>query len=75
MPKRKSHSEDENQMAFRILNEHTSNLDTTKNPHAVALGRMGGLRGGIARKKALSARRRKEIARKAGIASGKSRRK
>jgi hypothetical protein len=38
-----------------------------KNPAAVALGRLGGVKGGIARAKALSARRRHEIARKAAL--------
>jgi hypothetical protein len=37
----------------------------TKNPHAVALGRLGGLKGGKARAKSLTAKRRKEIAEKA----------
>jgi hypothetical protein len=36
-----------------------------KNPAAVALGRLGGAKGGRARAKKLSARRRAEIARKA----------
>ena len=36
-----------------------------KNPHAVALGELGGRRGGKARADALSPARRKEIARKA----------
>lgn len=36
-----------------------------KNPAAVALGRLGGLKGGTARAKSLSAKRRKEIAKKA----------
>lgn len=36
-----------------------------KNPAAVALGRLGGLKGGKARAKSLSARKRKEIAKKA----------
>ena len=34
-----------------------------KNPHAVALGRRGGKKGGLARAKALSPERRTEIAR------------
>jgi len=34
-----------------------------KNPHAVALGKIGGKRGGPARAKALSPERRTEIAR------------
>jgi hypothetical protein len=36
-----------------------------KNPAAVALGRMGGLKGGKARAEKLSAKKRKEIAKKA----------
>ena len=36
-----------------------------KNPAAVALGRLGGLKGGKARAKKLSAKRRSEIAKKA----------
>jgi hypothetical protein len=39
--------------------------DDGKNPAAVALGRLGGLKGGKARAKALSAKRRTAIARKA----------
>lgn len=35
------------------------------NPHAVALGRLGGLRGGPARAKILSPSRRRQIAKKA----------
>jgi hypothetical protein len=42
--------------------------DPEKNPAAVALGRLGGLKGGAARAKALSATRRKDIARKAAVA-------
>ncbi len=41
---------------------------TEKNPAAVALGRLGGLKGGPARKEKLSAKRRKEIAKKAAEA-------
>jgi len=39
-----------------------------RNPHAAALGRLGGLKGGHARAAALSARRRREIARAAARA-------
>jgi hypothetical protein len=42
--------------------------DTGKDPAAVALGRRGGLKGGAARAKSLSAKRRKEIALKAAKA-------
>jgi hypothetical protein len=39
-----------------------------RNPHAVALGRSGGLKGGAARARKLSPRQRKAIAKKAGRA-------
>jgi hypothetical protein len=39
-----------------------------KNPHATALGRLGGLKGGPARAARLTARQRRESARKAAIA-------
>jgi hypothetical protein len=39
-----------------------------KNPAAVALGRLGGKKGGWARANKLSARRRQEIARNAALA-------
>ena len=39
-----------------------------KNPSAVALGRLGGLKGGPARAKKLTEQQRKEIARKAAKA-------
>jgi len=42
--------------------------DAGKNPAAVSLGRLGGLKGGKARAKALSAKRRSSIASKAGKA-------
>jgi hypothetical protein len=42
--------------------------DAGKNPAAVSLGRLGGLKGGTARAKALTAKRRKAIASKAGKA-------
>ncbi len=45
----------------------------TKNPHAAALGRLGGVRGGKARAEALSAKRRKEIARNAALARWRKR--
>jgi hypothetical protein len=43
-----------------------------KSPHAVALGRLGGLRGGPARAEALTPERRQEIARRAAEARWKS---
>jgi len=43
-------------------------IPSEKNPHAVALGKLGGLKGGPARAKKLSAEERKESARKAAKA-------
>lgn len=42
-----------------------------KNPAAVALGRLGGLKGGKARAQSLSARKRREIAKKAAASRWK----
>ena len=73
MPKRSSKEpKDINELAFRIVEDLTSDEppeeeEGQKNPHAVALGRLGGLRGGKARAEKLSAKKRKEIARKAAI--------
>jgi len=44
-----------------------------KNPAAVALGRLGGLKGGQARAAKLSAKKRSEIAKKAAISRWKRR--
>ncbi len=43
------------------------NPDEGKNPHAVALGRLGGQKGGTARAASLSAQKRSKIAKKAAI--------
>ena len=59
MPKRSSN--DPNLLAHRILAEATHE----KNPAAVALGRLGGLKGGKKRALTLSATERTRIARKA----------
>ncbi len=61
---------DSNVSAFSVMQQATGDVDTTeneakKNPAAVALGRLGGLKGGKARAVALSAEKRSEIARKA----------
>jgi hypothetical protein len=42
--------------------------ESTKNPHAVALGKLGGAKGGAARAAALSPRKRSAIAKKAARA-------
>lgn len=52
---------DPNRLAKQIIDEATSD----KNPAAVALGKLGGLKGGNARAKALSPEKRAEIARRA----------
>lgn len=68
---------DPNQLAYQIIQEATGQspkydprqetkpVDPTKNPNAVALGRLGGLKGGIARAAALGPRKRSQIAAKA----------
>lgn len=52
---------DINTLAHKLVKKATEE----KNPAAVALGRLGGLVGGHARAKKLSAKRKKEIAEKA----------
>jgi len=64
---------DLNQLAASLVNDATSDepdktADDGKDPAAVALGRRGGLKGGKARARLLSARQRSEIARKAAVA-------
>lgn len=58
-------TEDVNEIAASILKAITEQPETGKNPAAVALGRLGGLKGGKARSESLTAKRRKEIAQKA----------
>jgi hypothetical protein len=63
----KKKTDDLNLIAARIVSE-TTEFEAPrqeKNPAAVALGRLGGLKGGKARAKKLSAERRKSIAQKA----------
>jgi hypothetical protein len=77
MPKRSSiHKapQDENQLAKSILDIITTEGEekpkdkSGKNPAAVALGKLGGLKGGKARAEKLSDEKRKEIAKKAAAA-------
>jgi hypothetical protein len=67
MPKRSSkpETEDTNQIAARVTREATGEPVPEKNPAAVALGRLGGLKGGKARAASLSAAERSAIAKKA----------
>ncbi len=82
MPKRSSKSPDPIKSAKRVLDEIIAKHDpesitlekvkqaeaSGKNLAAVALGRLGGLKGGRARAVQLSAKKRKEIAKKAAHA-------
>lgn len=63
MPKRSSM--DPNELTASIVEQATAE---GKNPAAVALGRLGGLKGGKARAKKLSAKKRAQIAKKAAKA-------
>jgi hypothetical protein len=51
-----------------IVGKATDETHIVKNPAAAALGRLGGLKGGVARAERLSPERRVEIARKAAMA-------
>ena len=78
--KRKKREHDFAVKAFRVMQEATTAADDTstreekpidttgKNPNAVALGRLGGKKGGKARAEKLTPERRSEIARKAAQA-------
>jgi hypothetical protein len=71
--------EDLNTLAARIVKEATGQApktpdpDAGKNPAAVELGRLGGLKGGKARAAKLSKKKRSEIARKAAQARWRNR--
>lgn len=65
MTVRKKKSTDFNILAASIVKEATGEPIPEKNPAAVALGRLGGLKGGKARAEKLSAKKRKAIAVKA----------
>ncbi len=80
--KKKKPSTDVNVTAFQILQSITGEpadeappkkkpAEPEKNPAAVALGRLGGLKGGKARANKLSKKRREEIALKAAKARWK----
>lgn len=77
----KARPRDPNQLAYRIIQEATGQapkydpaqqeakpIDPDKNPHAVALGRLGGLKGGAARAEKLTPKKRSQIAAKAAKA-------
>lgn len=76
MPKRSSKRRDANVQAFDVVAQATGEDlsvekpigEPEKNPAAVALGRLGGLKGGKARAVKLSPKKRQQIARKAAEA-------
>lgn len=78
MPKRSSKKPkakaDLNQTAYSIVEQATNSAAIEKNPAAVELGRLGGLKGGRARAESLTALERKNIAKKAAIARWKRKR-
>ena len=78
MVKRSSRPRDLNKLAASIVRDATDERteeerihEAGKNPAAVALGRLGGAKGGRARAIKLTATRRKEIARRAAAARWK----
>ena len=73
---KRSTDKDENTLAKDVIVEIVDKTgkrcdERVKNPAAVALGRLGGLKGGKARAEKLSAERKTEIARKASLARWK----
>jgi hypothetical protein len=70
---------DANQLAYQIVQESTGQAPVepeqpdTRNPAAVALSKLGASKGGKARAEALSARKRKAIAKKAASVRWKAR--
>ena len=73
MQKRSGKKQDINERAFSIVQQLTGEAprmepDKEKNRAAVALGRLGGLKGGRARAESLTAKQRKEMAQKAAVA-------
>jgi hypothetical protein len=74
--KKSNIKKDVNELAFSIVQQATGEIPAeessqeklTKNHHAVALGRLGGLKGGKSRASKLSKKRRSEIAQKAAQA-------
>jgi hypothetical protein len=68
MTKPPARPRDANQLAKLMLDIATGDVEpapAVKNPHAVELGRRGGLKGGAARAASLTPEQRSEIAKKA----------
>jgi hypothetical protein len=73
MLERSKRPRDPNQLAKFLVDSLTGNApppapEKPKNPAAVALGKLGGAKGGPARAAKLSAIKRKQIAKKAAVA-------
>lgn len=70
---------DTNQLAWQIVQEATGQapapieLPDTRNPAAVALSKLGAAKGGLARARALSPKKRSQIAKAAAAARWKKR--
>jgi hypothetical protein len=77
MPRRPRRPRDPNELAFQVFQEAIGEAppkpdpDAGKNPAAVALGRLGGAKGGMARAAKLTSEERRESARKAALARWK----
>jgi len=80
MARKKKRDYDFSITAHRVVQEATKEPESKqiepelvegKNPHAVALGRLGGLKGGKARVSKLTPEQRKEIAKRAAQARWK----
>jgi hypothetical protein len=74
MPNRSGKKQDLNEKAFSIVQQLTgqaSEQRSEKNPAAVALGRLGGLKGGKARAEKLNSEERTRIAKKAAASRWK----
>jgi hypothetical protein len=76
-PAKKKPQPDHQQISRKVLDAVVPDAELPaepeKNPAAVALGRLGGLKGGKARAEKLSAAKRKAIAEKAATARWKNR--
>lgn len=66
MPRRPSN--DPNEAAFDLVQEVIAKSEREKNPAAVALGKLGGRKGGLARAARLSPKKRSAIAKLAARA-------
>ena len=75
MPKKPKRPRDLNQLAKSLTEQATGQTPIQpppeKNPAAMALGRLGGLKGGKARAEKLSKARRAKIAKQAAVARWK----